>query len=185
MPILYLVRHASPDWTRTDIPYHIPPGPPLSAQGLSEARTTAQFLRTRGVRRVYSSPLERCLHTARLAAEAADAPLAIMDGLREWQPQESRAVVLARALPVVQGFWQELLDGAAGPIALFTHGGPIMALLGALGIDDATMETLRIYDHRNPVPPAGVWQISPAEPVDKNELDLRLVFVPPSAPTIY
>lgn len=185
MPTLYLVRHASPDWTRTDIPYHIPPGPPLSAQGLIEARTAAQFLRKAGVRRVYSSPLERCLHTARLTAEAAAAPLEVLDGLREWQPQESLAVVLARALPVVQEVWQGLLDGAEGPVALFTHGGPIMALLGALGIDDATMETLRVYDHRNPVPPAGIWQISPAEAGDENELDLRLVFVPPTAPTIY
>ncbi len=93
--------------------------------------------------------------------------------------------MLARALPVVDQAWQALQgNGAIGPVALFSHGGPILALLSALGIDDSTLETLRIYDHRNPLPPAGVWQVSPGASPDDSDRDLRLVFVPPTAQTI-
>ena len=41
---IYLIRHATPDWTRKDIPYHLPPGPPLIEQGLAEAQALAAFL---------------------------------------------------------------------------------------------------------------------------------------------
>ena len=51
-------------------------------------------------------------------------------------------------------------------------------------IDDATLETLRIYDHRNPLPPAGVWQMRPGDPGEQAGRDLRLVYVPPTAQTI-
>lgn len=161
MSKLFLVRHASPEWNRPDLPYHIPPGPPLSPQGLAEAQSLASFLQTTGVHRLLTSPLERCLHTAQIVSTATGAPLEVVDGLREWQPHENKEIVLARTLPVVEQAWQAVQgNGASGPIALFTHGGPILALLSALGIDDATLETLRIYDYRNPLPPAGVWQIS-------------------------
>ena len=93
--------------------------------------------------------------------------------------------MLARTLPVVEEAWTEVhANGADGPIALFSHGGPILALLSALGIDDTTLETLRIYDHRNPLPPAGVWQVSPGDPAEAFVRDLRLVFVPPTAQTV-
>ena len=86
------------------------------------------------------------------------------------------------SLPVVEQAWQVVQrNGAGGPIALFTHGGPVLALLAALGIDDATLETLRIYDHRNPLPPAGVWQVGPGGPSDPASRELHLVYVPPTA----
>lgn len=179
MPTLFLVRHASPDWTRKDIPYHIPPGPPLSAQGLAEAQQAAEFLRPYGVKQVYTSPLERCHHTAQIAAALAGVAPEVLDGLREWQPHESHEAVIARIGPVVDRFRYALHHGVAGPIALFTHGGPIRAALQHLGIDDATMETLRIYDHLNPVPPAGIWQIQTDSPAASPEL--KLVFIPPTA----
>lgn len=178
MPTLFLVRHASPDWTRKDIPYHIPPGPPLSVQGLAEAQQAADFLAPYQLKHVYTSPLERCQHTARISAATSGAPVEVLDGLREWQPHESREEVAARVSPVVDAMQRALLNGRAGPIALFTHGGPIRAALHHLGVDDEAMEALRIYDHLNPVPPAGVWQV---------ELDatqpprLHLIFIPPTA----
>ncbi len=185
MAKLFLIRHASPDWNRPDLPYFIPPGPPLSPQGLAEAQALAGFLQTTGVQRLLTSPLERCMHTAQIVSAATGAPWEVIDGLREWQPHENKAIVLGRALPVVEQAWQAVQsNGAAGPVALFTHGGPILALLSALGIDDATLETLRIYDHRNPLPPAGVWQVSPGEPGDYAGRDLRLVYVPPTAQTV-
>ena len=83
MPKIFLVRHASPDWNRPDLPYHIPPGPPLSPQGLAEAQTLASFLQTSGVQRLLTSPLERCLHTAQIVAAATGAPWHVVDGLRD------------------------------------------------------------------------------------------------------
>jgi len=179
MPTLFLVRHASPDWTRKDIPYHIPPGPPLSAQGLAEAQQAAEFLRPYGVTQIYTSPLERCRHTAQITAAASAAPLETLDGLREWQPHESHEEVIARIAPVVERFRLALDNGANGPIALFTHGGPIRAALQYLGVDETAMETLRIYDHLNPVPPAGVWQVHAENAAAQPEL--KLVFIPPTA----
>ncbi len=185
MSKLFLIRHASPDWNRPDLPYHIPPGPPLSPQGLAEAGALASFLQTTGVQRLLTSPLERCMHTAQIVSAATGAPWQVVDGLREWQPHENKEIVLARARPVVEQAWHDVqANGAGGPIALFTHGGPIMALLSALGIDDVTLETLRIYDHRNPLPPAGVWQVSPTGLGQDADRDLRLVWVPPTAQTI-
>lgn len=186
MSKLFLIRHASPDWNRPDLPYFIPPGPPLSPQGLAEAQALAGFLQTTGVQRLLTSPLERCMHTAQIVSAATGAPWQIIDGLREWQPHENKEIVLGRALPIVEQAWQEIIgsNGAGGPVALFTHGGPILALLSALGIDDATLETLRIYDHRNPLPPAGVWQLSEGDPGDYAGRDLRLVYVPPTAQTV-
>ena len=185
MSKIFLVRHASPDWNRPDLPYFIPPGPPLSPQGLAEADALAGFLQTSGVQRLLTSPLERCLHTAQIVSAATGAPWEVVDGLREWQPHENKEIVLARALPVVEQAWQGVQsNGAGGAVALFSHGGPILALLSALGIDDPTLETLRIYDHRNPLPPAGVWQISPGDPGEYTGRDLRLVFVPPTTETI-
>jgi broad specificity phosphatase PhoE len=35
--IIYFIRHATPDRRRTDLSYHTPPGPPLTAQGEHEA----------------------------------------------------------------------------------------------------------------------------------------------------
>lgn len=184
MSKIYLIRHASPDWNRPDLPYHIPPGPPLSPQGLAEAQDLAGFLQATGVQRLLTSPLERCLHTAQIVSAATGAPWHVVDGLREWQPHENKEIVLARALPVVEQAWQTIqTNGVSGPVALFSHGGPILALLSALGIDDPTLETLRIYDHRNPLPPAGVWQVSSAANGEPGR-DLRLVFVPPTAGTI-
>lgn len=185
MSKLFLIRHASPDWNRPDLPYHIPPGPPLSPQGLAEAQALAGFLQTTGVQRLLTSPLERCLHTAQIVSAATGASWQVVDGLREWQPHENKQIVLARALPVVEQAWHEVQgNGASSPVALFSHGGPILALLSALGIDDGALETLRIYDHRNPLPPAGVWQVSPGDSGMQVDRDLRLVFVPPTAQTI-
>ena len=72
--------------------------------------------------------------------------------------------------------WVAQQNGAGGAIALVTHGGPIMTLLSALGIDDRTMESLRIYDHRNPVPPAGVWELT-RQSLGQSWA-MRLVFTP-------
>ena len=178
MPSLYLVRHASPDWNRKDIPYHLPPGPPLTEQGLAEAHALGQFLRLANVQQLWTSPLGAMPTHGRDRRRNHRCIGKVDQQLREWQPQESKEALRDRTLPVVDRAWQWVAqqNGAGGTIALVTHGGPIMTLLSALGIDDRTMESLRIYDHRNPVPPAGVWELNRQSLGQSWEM--RLVFTP-------
>lgn len=56
---------------------------PLTSQGRSDARRLAASLAGEGIVRVYSSPLLRAIETALVVAHALDAPLEVVDGLRE------------------------------------------------------------------------------------------------------
>lgn len=155
--VVFLARHASPDWERRDLPYHLPPGPPLTDTGRLEAASLGGFLQASGVVRLYSSPLERCLHTAQIAALSGGQSVAVLDDLREWQPGETREEVQQRMLGVMDATRQAANDGQ--PCVLITHGGPIAALLLALGMDENRLDNYRVYDHRNPLPPAGAWRV--------------------------
>ncbi len=157
LPTVYLIRHATPDWSRKDIPYFIPPGPPLTAQGKQEAAQLGEFLRDMGVTRLLASPLVRSAHTAELAAAVAGATWEIDVRLAEQRPEEQPAEVLARVWPV----WLHAAerDLADGPLALVSHGGPIQRLLTELGLDDKRLNAhKRQFDHNNPLPPAGAWR---------------------------
>ncbi len=72
--------------------------------------------------------------------------------------------------------WETTAHNGHEAALLLTHGGPIMELLRRLGMSDKAIEKQRIYDHRNPVPPAGVWQVSRAP--DSGSWEPSLVFVP-------
>lgn len=179
---IYLARHASPDWTRQDLVYHLPPGPPLTPRGLREAQELGAFLRLARVRRILTSPLERCQHTATIAGDIVGVTPTTVEALHEVQPAESRETLWARLWPVFQDVWQQQAANGQTPAALVTHGGPIMALLSALGIDQQAMEALRIYDHRNVVPPAGVWEVT-WDPAD-GRWQLQLAFTPSLNPPV-
>lgn len=156
---LYLIRHATPDWSRTDIRYDIPPGPPLTPQGEAEAQQLAEFLKTTNITHFYASPLERTTRTAQIAAEALGLQVEVAPDIAEWERGESEESVLARA----RAFLDIALDASEtrGPLALVTHGGPIRLLLADLGLDQAEMSHYRrTFDRDNPVPPAGVWRVS-------------------------
>lgn len=159
---LYLVRHATPDWSRTDLPYHLPPGPPLTAQGEAEAVETAAFLRTAGLRAVFTSPLERCQRTADIISGVCGLTPQVHPALAEMHPGEGLEVTLARVWPL----WEMLTAPEANPapVALVTHGGPTRAVLEKLGADPALLERYRrVFDRGNPVPPAGVWRVHRTE----------------------
>lgn len=175
MPTIYLARHASPDWNRKDIPYHIPPGPPLTPQGRLEAAALGAFLPA-SVRTIASSPLERCYHTAQIVGDILGLPVEINDTLTEWQPDEGSDVLGRRMWRIFQDTWEAAAQNGYEAVLLLTHGGPIMELLRQLGMSDKTIEQHRIYDHRNPVPPAGVWQVSRRH--NSAPWELSLVFVP-------
>jgi broad specificity phosphatase PhoE len=172
--LIYLARHATPDWGRFDLPYHLPPGPPLLEQGRQEAAVLAVFLQSQGVNRVFASPLERCQHTAQIVADCLGLAPEIHPGLQEWQPGEEPQGVRARLWPVFSAAaeWSR----RAGPAVLISHGGPIAVLLAELGLPETTLLQHRIYDHRNPLPPAGAWRAVQAAP--DSPWELQLVFTP-------
>jgi probable phosphoglycerate mutase len=180
--ILYLIRHATPDWSRTDIRYDVPPGPPLTAQGEAEAKQLGEFLKTKNIAHIYASPLERTTRTAQIAASALGLEVEIAPDLAEWERGELEANVLTR----IRAFLDEALDESEtlGPIGLVTHGGPIRILLAALGLDRAELDHYRrTFDRDNPVPPAGVWRITRNQDghIEKPEL----IFTPqPYAPFV-
>lgn len=174
-PSLYLVRHATPDWSRTDIPYHLPPGPPLTPQGEREAAQLGEFLRDMGVTRLLHSPLERCARTAALVAEVSGATLQLDLRLAEILPQEKPADVLARIWPVWLEAGQACLAGET--LALVTHGGPVSLLLAELGLTAKDLSHYQAkFDRRNPLPPAGAWRA--LRPAAEGAWSLDLAFTP-------
>ena len=176
---IFFIRHATPDWERRDIPYHLPPGPPLTSQGMAEARALGYFLQQHKTSHFYSSPLERCQHTAAISSGIAGVNFQIDERITEWQPGEDEEAVKTR----LKGFLDEvccepvhLQDAPDGFCALVSHGGPIAMFLLLLGLDPKVLSSQRIYDHGNPLPPGGVWQAERSGA--RNPWQLDLVFIP-------
>lgn len=175
IPTLYLARHATPDWSRTDLPYHIPPGPPLVPQGEAEAAELGRFFREASVKRLFSSPLERAKRTAEIAASVADLTVQVDEALAEWRPEEKAEHIRTRFWPV----WERAgaLSLQVGPVAFVTHGGPIGFFLDELGLPKDTLAYYkRTFDRNNPISPAGVWKFT--RPASGEPWDLSLAFVP-------
>lgn len=172
-PTIYLIRHATPDWSRTDLPYHIPPGPPLTPQGEAEANELGEYLKGAELVRISGSPLERCWRTAQIAASHIGLEAIQEPGLSEIQPGEKPEAIHARIRPV----WDQSIETsqASGPVALVTHGGPIAVLLDRLGlIPEALNHYKKLFDRNNPLPPAGAWQATLINDV----WELKLAFTP-------
>jgi broad specificity phosphatase PhoE len=174
MTTIFLARHASPDWSRKDLAYHLPPGPPLTAQGIAEAAVLGEFMWQAGVRLLYVSPLERCLHTAGIIAGLISIPCIVIPELIEIQPGETSDALHARLWPVFERASQSAAEGE--PAALITHGSPIAILLSLLGLDQTTLRNHQIYDNRNLLPPGGAWRARQVASGYPWELDL--VFPP-------
>lgn len=174
MDTIFLIRHATPEWIRPDPDYQKPPGPPLSQQGQHEAQALGIFLLGAGAQKIYTSPLKRCLQSAQIVAKVMGAPIEILEGLSEQLPEERREDVLQRLRPVLQEAFQASRE--SGPVALFTHGSPIVYLLSELGMDEEEIESYRRYDYKNPLPPAGVMQASKS--TNDGVWRFQLVYVP-------
>ncbi len=155
---VYLIRHATPDWSRTDLRYDIPPGPPLTSKGEDEARILGEFLRDTGIARLYASPLERTTRTAEIAGDVLGLQPITDHDIAEWRHGEPDQDVRTRSRGRVDVALDESV--AHGPVGLVTHGGPIRLLLAELGLEQAEVDFYRRqFDRDNPVPPAGVWRI--------------------------
>lgn len=175
---IYLARHATPDWSRTDIRYDIPPGPPLTEHGEAEAKKLGAFLRDANVSKLYASPLERTQRTATLAAEVVGLPVITEELIAEWRRGESDEDVTGR----MNGFWERICAESQrqGPVVLVTHGGPVKMMLLNLGVPKSAVdEYCRKFDRGNPLPPAGVWLATNDTPdVAEDAWQLSLVFTP-------
>jgi broad specificity phosphatase PhoE len=172
---LYLIRHATPDWSRTDIPYGIPPGPPLTPKGEKEAAALGAFLKDQGVVKLYHSPFERTARTAHIAADVNQIPCLEETRLAEWHSEvESAQQVSQRMSSMLEEAKAE--SEQIGPIGLVTHGGPVAVLLKELSLDDEKLTAFkRKFDHANPLPPAGAWEAEWDETNGSWTLDLKFI----------
>jgi len=173
---IFLVRHATPDWEHTDIPYDIQPGPKLSPKGEREAEALADFLKSQGVVRLLYSPFERGARTAQIVAVANGIPSLAEEGLAEWPMNTEPEIHVRQRMSSV--FRRAARESAElGPIGLVSHGGPIALLLLELGINEEQLAPYRtMFDTTNPLPPAGVWKVE--ECPGEERLGFQLVFTP-------
>lgn len=90
---LLLIRHGENEWVRSNRLAGRTPGVYLNERGQQQSTTLAQELPKQPISAVYSSPMERCLETARPTAEALKLPIVIEEGVLEgdfgeWQGQD-------------------------------------------------------------------------------------------------
>jgi 2,3-bisphosphoglycerate-dependent phosphoglycerate mutase len=147
----FLLRHAAPD-RAANIPYAIPPGPPLTERGLEEAVEAAAWLRGRGLEHVFASPFERTRQTANIVAKVLDVPLTWCEALREGAPGESFDAIRARVVELLP----QLDDGPIRRVGLVTHGAVVKALLLHTTNDRIDLRG-HVYDYGNHAPTAGIW----------------------------
>jgi broad specificity phosphatase PhoE len=173
---IFLLRHASPDLSRRDVPYDILPGPELIFKGEKEAQALAEFLKPEGVAKLYYSPFERSARTAQIVAAANGIPCIEEKGLAEWRNvDEPEAHVQARMSSLFAHAAKE--SEGLGPIGLVSHGGPIALLLLELGMSKEELAPYRKrFDTTNPLPPAGAWKVEQVP--DEKRWKLQLVFTP-------
>lgn len=174
---IYLVRHATPDVARDDIPYDVPPGPPLTAQGEEEARRVGEFLRDARIARIYASAFERADRTARIASTLLGLEVVTEHAIGEWHVDERAGDVVARVTPVLARVRAESLRH--GPVCLVSHGGTIGVMLRKLGMPREVVDAHRArHGGLTPAPPAGVWRAFADARATAGELQFELVFAP-------
>jgi broad specificity phosphatase PhoE len=173
--VVYLARHGTPDWNIRDIRYDVPPGPPLVPQGEKEAEQLGAFLLQADVRKFYSSPLVRAQQTAEIAASVVGAPIEVAVAAAEYRREENDEIVFARFYQLFEQAWAEATTG--GPVVIVSHGGPVRVILEKIGVlSDHIWHYRRQFDHQNPLPPAGAWEIT--QSMNTGEWQARLAFSP-------
>ncbi|MBI4457255.1 MAG: histidine phosphatase family protein [Acidobacteria bacterium] len=129
--IVWIARHGNrldfvdPEWFNTaEWPYD----PPLSADGMLQARLLGDRLLAEKIDHIFSSPFLRCVQTADQIAQLLQLPIKIESGLSEWlnpewfpyEPQTLSLETLAKRFPRVDSGYKSYLapeypenDGAA------------------------------------------------------------------------
>lgn len=147
---IYLVRHATPDW-KAGGAYHTPPGPPLTDVGMEEAESAARLLEHKGIARVVSSPMQRCLMTAETLCGRLGLDLVVDPDIGEVQPGEAPVAIAMRMLRAT------LAQIDVPAVALVSHAGALERLMMALTHD---LVTLPAPDKRGArVGCAQVWHV--------------------------
>ena len=156
---IFLIRHATPNWDRKDIPYDIVPGPELAPKGEAEAQALAEFMKQAGLGKLYHSPFERAARTAQIIAKVNGIPCIEDHRLAEWRSvDEPETSVRERTISIFRQTEEE--SAKLGPIGLVSHGGPVALLLLELGFPPHELAPYRkMFDTTNPLPPAGAWKI--------------------------
>ena len=77
------LRHGATDWNRQGL-FQGRTDNPLNEDGLRQAHEAASMLRGTGISRIVASPLVRAARTAEIIADAIAVPLAIDDGIIEF-----------------------------------------------------------------------------------------------------
>jgi 2,3-bisphosphoglycerate-dependent phosphoglycerate mutase len=148
---LYLVRHAQPN-RASGIKYDVEPGPPLTEIGQAEAREAANWLATRGVEYLFSSPFARTVETADTIVDQLGLPITYVKALAEIAPGETREKVRERVAELLV----QVDDGPLQVVAFVTHGFCVKSLL--LHTTDEKIDlTKHTYDYGNCAPTAGIW----------------------------
>lgn len=158
---------------RADIPYDIPPGPALTAEGEVQARLLGEYLLPLQIARLYSSHFLRAQQTAAIAADQVGLTVRIETGIGEWHASERARDVVARVEPILVRIRQE--SESEGPVCLVSHGGPIGVMLRKLGMDREQVDVYRsTFGGSTPSPHAGVWRIT----ANGDRCEYALVFQP-------
>ncbi|HXK60896.1 MAG TPA: histidine phosphatase family protein [Acidobacteriota bacterium] len=85
--VIWLTRHGSrqdfvdPNWSKTAQRVH---DPPLSDEGVVQARQLADRLSREAIGRLFSSPFLRCIQTAEAVAARLNLPIHVEYGFSEW-----------------------------------------------------------------------------------------------------
>src|SRR5689334_17035995 len=82
MALFYLVRHGTNDVLGKALAARLP-NIHLNAQGLEEARRTAEALKGKGITRIISSPMERAYETAELLGQKLALRVEIFEDVNE------------------------------------------------------------------------------------------------------
>jgi probable phosphoglycerate mutase len=104
------VRHADAEYDGSTMP-GVPDGGRISDRGRAQVAALAERLRSRRVATVVSSPYSRAVDTARLLAEALDAPIEIADDLRELDAGELTGVPHGEGVAAVDEVFGRWLHG--------------------------------------------------------------------------
>jgi len=78
MAKIYFVRHARPDFSN-----HDDYSRPLTEEGLKDCKKVTEFLQSRSITKIFSSPYKRSFDTIRDFAESVDLKIDIIDDFRE------------------------------------------------------------------------------------------------------
>ena len=80
---LFLIRHGENEWTERGALAGRTPSVSLNEKGKEQAQQVAERLKDQPITAVYSSPLLRCLETARPLAAALNLPVSVEPGILE------------------------------------------------------------------------------------------------------